>query len=239
MIRFTATNQAHIDSGIKILVHAPAGAGKTTLCATTGGNPIIVSAESGLLSIRSHSIAVIEVSSFADVQDSYRFLTEATEAKAFDWVCVDSISEIAEVCLANEKKLHRDPRAAFGALQDQMFGLIRAFRDLPGRNVYMSSKQQRIADDLSGIQLYGPGLPGTKLGQGISYFFDIVCALRVEKNADGQPTRWLQTGRDIQYEAKDRSGCLDMFEPPNLAAIATKIRKHTTTHSVAAADSAA
>ena len=39
-------------SHIKVLVHAPAGAGKTRLCATTGGKTVILSAESGLLSYR-------------------------------------------------------------------------------------------------------------------------------------------------------------------------------------------
>ena len=35
--------------------------------------------------------------------------------------------------------------------------------------------------------------------------------------------RALQTQPDFQYGAKDRSGALDAFEPPNLAAIAAKI----------------
>ena len=67
------------------------------------------------------------------------------------------------------------------------------------------------------------GKPGQKLGQGISYFFDFVFALRVEKDPDGNPYRALQTSRDFNFEAKDRSGALDPFEAPNLAAIAAKI----------------
>jgi hypothetical protein len=43
------------------------------------------------------------------------------------------------------------------------------------------------------------------------------------KNPDGNPTRALQTGPDYQYQAKDRSGALDLFEPPNLGDIAKKI----------------
>jgi hypothetical protein len=222
-IRLSTTAQALQDSGIKILVHGPAGSGKTTLCATTGGAPVIISAEAGLLSLRHHNIPVIEVTSIEDVLQAYRFISEAGEAKQFDWVCLDSISEIAEVCLAAEKKTNKDVRAAYGALQEQMAGLIRAFRDLPQRNVYMSCKQQRQADEATGSQLHFPSLPGAKLGQGISYFFDEVFALRVEKDSEGNPARWLQTGRDVQYEAKDRSGCLAMFEPCNLAELVAKI----------------
>jgi hypothetical protein len=222
-IRLTTTAQALADNGIKVLVHGPAGSGKTSLCATTGGSPVIISAEAGLMSLRHHSIPVIEVSSIADVHEAYQFVTQSADAKGFDWVCLDSISEIAEVCLSAEKKATKDPRQAYGALQEEMTGLIRAFRDIPQRNVYMSCKQVRQDDQATGAQLYFPSLPGAKLGQGIGYFFDEVFALRVERDAEGAVTRWLQTGRDFQYEAKDRSGALTMFEAPDLAAIAAKI----------------
>jgi hypothetical protein len=222
-IRLTTTAQALADNGIKVLTHGPAGTGKTTLCATTGGSPVIISSEAGLLSLRHCAIPVIEVKSLDDVGEAYRFITESAEAKGFDWVCLDSISEIAEVCLDAAKKATKDPRQAYGALQEQMGGLIRAFRDLPQRNVYFSCKQQRMEDQVTGTQLYFPSLPGSKLGQGIGYFFDEVFALRVERDTDGNVTRWLQTGRDFQYEAKDRSGALDMFEVPDLSVIAKKI----------------
>lgn len=225
-IRLTTTAQAAADNGIKVLVHGPAGAGKTSLCATTGEPTVIISAEAGLLSLRGHDIPVIEVKSLADVHEAYQFITSSADAKAFRWVCLDSISEIAEVCLAYEKSRTKDPRQAYGALQDEMGALIRAFRDLPERNVYFSSKQERKEDATTGAQLYFPSLPGAKLGQGIGYFFDEVFALRVERDADGNPTRMLQTGRDFQYEAKDRSGCLDPYEPCDLSLIAKKITAH-------------
>jgi hypothetical protein len=86
---------------------------------------------------------VIEVATLQDVQDAYQFITESADAKDFKWVCLDSISEIAEVVLANEKNNTKDPRQAYGALQDVMGTLVHAFRDLPGRNVYFSCKQER------------------------------------------------------------------------------------------------
>lgn len=223
-IRLTSTKQSCIDNGLKFLVHAPAGAGKTVLCSTTGSSTVIISAEAGLLSLRNSDIPVIEVKSLQDVEDAYRFITESQDAKHFDFVCLDSISEIADVCLAHEKKNNKDVRQAYGALQDHMGGLVRAFRDIPQKNVYFSCKQAREKDEQTGAFLYGPSLPGAKLGQGISYFFDFVFALRVEKMEDGSMARMLQTTRDYQYEAKDRSGALDMFEEPSLAAIAAKIK---------------
>ena len=222
-ITLTNTRDSAKLNGIKVLVHGPAGSGKTRLCATTGGSPVIISAEAGLLSLRGEDIPVIEVQSIADVYDAYAFVTDSEEGKHFDWICLDSISEIAEVVLNYEKKNTKDPRAAYGLLAEKMTDLIRAFRDMPGRNVYFSSKQERSKDEVSGSMLYYPSMPGNTLKQGISFFFDEVAALRVEADAEGKPTRWLQTSRDFNFEAKDRSGCLDMFEAPNLAAIAAKI----------------
>ena len=221
-ITLKSTKDAALD-GIKILVHGPAGAGKTSLCATTGEPTVIISAESGLLSLRGVDIPVIEVKALDQLYEAYDFVVNTEQGQSFKWICLDSISEIAEVVLNYEKKVAKDPRQAYGALAEKMTDLIRAFRDLPGRNVYFSCKQERAKDEQSGAMLYYPAMPGNMLKQGVGYFFDEVFALRVEKDADGNPTRWLQTSRDYNYEAKDRSGSLDMFESPDLSAIAAKI----------------
>lgn len=47
-LTLTTTRQAVQANGVKILVYGQAGAGKTVLSATTGGNPLIISAEAGL-----------------------------------------------------------------------------------------------------------------------------------------------------------------------------------------------
>ena len=226
-IQLTSTKDAAALSGMKFLVHGPAGAGKTRLCATTGEPTIIISAESGVLSLREFDIPVIEVKSLDQLYEAYDFVVNTEQGQAFKWVCLDSISEIAEVVLNHEKKTAKDPRQAYGALAEKMTDLIRAFRDLPGRNVYFSCKQERAKDEQSGAMLYFPSMPGNMLKQGVGYFFDFVFALRVEKDAEGNPTRWLQTSRDFNFEAKDRSGALDMFESPDLSAIAAKVTSST------------
>jgi phage nucleotide-binding protein len=222
-IRLTSTKEAAQVNGIKVLTYGLSGSGKTSLCATTDEPTVIISAESGLLSLRHKNIPVIEVSTIAEVHEAYQFITEAAEAKEFRWVCLDSISEIAEVVLNHEKKQSKDPRQAYGALAEQMQDLLRAFRDLPGKNVYMSAKMDRQKDETTGAMLYAPSMPGAKLGQGIPYLFDEVFVLRAEKADDGVVYRTLQTGSDFQYVAKDRSGALEFYEEPSLSKIATKI----------------
>lgn len=207
--------------GVKILCYGAAGAGKTSLIPTLP-NPIVLSAEGGLLSIQSANVPFIEITSMEDLKEAYKWLTESAEAKGFQSVALDSISEIAEVVLNFEKKATKDPRQAYGAMQEQMADIIRAFRDLPGRHVYMSAKLEKSQDEM-GRMLYAPSMPGNKTGQQLPYFFDEVLALRVEKDSDGNTQRALMCDSDGLWLAKDRSGRLGAWEAPDLGAIIAKI----------------
>jgi len=208
-------------NGVKVLVYGQAGAGKTSLIKTLP-SPIVLSAEGGLLSIQDADLPFIEISDMATLQEAYKWLTEADDAKAYKSVALDSISEIAEVVLNAEKKATKDPRQAYGAMQEQMADIIRAFRDLPGRHVYMSAKLEKTQDEMGRV-LYAPSMPGNKTGQALPYFFDEVLALRVEKDGDGNTQRALMCDSDGLWLAKDRSGKLDMWEAPDLSAVFAKI----------------
>lgn len=222
-MKLLSTKGGHTN-GLKVLVYGQSGVGKTRLCGTTGGSTVILSAESGLLSLRDHDIPVITIASLSDLYEAYDYLTQSEEGKAFDWICLDSLSEIGEVALSAGKKSAKDARAAYGDLQEKMGDLVRAFRDLAGRNVYFSAKLDRVKDEATGGLLFGPSMPGQKLGQSLPYFFDEVFVLRAERDSEGKVVRMFQTFNDIQYVAKDRSGALSPWEEPSLAAIAAKIK---------------
>lgn len=208
-------------NGVKVLVYGQAGAGKTLLIKTLP-SPIVLSAEGGLLSIQDADLPFIKIASMTDLQEAYKWLTESDDAKAYKSVALDSISEIAEVVLNAEKKATKDPRQAYGAMQEQMADIIRAFRDLPGRHVYMSAKLEKTQDEMGRV-LYAPSMPGNKTGQALPYFFDEVLALRVEKDGEGNTHRALMCDSDGLWLAKDRSGKLDMWEAPDLSAVFAKI----------------
>ena len=208
-------------SGVKLLVYGHAGAGKTSLIPTLPA-PIVLSAEGGLLSIAGADVPYIEISDMAALREAWDWLAHSAEAQQYQSVALDSISEIAEVVLVAEKKAAKDPRQAYGAMQEQMTDIIRAFRDLPGRNVYMSAKLEKQQDEMGKI-LYSPSMPGNKTGQSLPYFFDEVLALRVEKDSEGVPQRALMCHSDGVWQAKDRSGRLDTWETPDLGALINKI----------------
>ena len=129
-------------SGVKVLVYGQAGAGKTTLIKTAPA-PLILSAEAGLLSLAGTDIPFIEIHSIAELGEVGQWITQSKEAAQFKTICLDSISEIAEVCLSEAKQSLKDGRAAYGEMAEQMSKVIRAYRDIPGRNIYFTAKMDK------------------------------------------------------------------------------------------------
>jgi phage nucleotide-binding protein len=218
-VRLQSTRDIGI-KGVKLLVYGAAGAGKTTLVKGLP-SPIVLSAEAGLLSLSGLDIPYIDIASMEDLRDAYEWVT-SEEVSPYKSICLDSISEIAEVVLTHEKKTSKDPRQAYGAMQEQVTDLIRAFRDISGKHVYFSAKLEKTQDETGRI-LYAPAMPGNKTGQQLPYFFDEVLALRVEKDSEGNVQRALMCDSDGMWVAKDRSGKLGMWEPADLGTIIAKI----------------
>lgn len=208
-------------NGVKVLVYGQAGAGKTSLIKTLPA-PLVLSAEGGLLSIADADVPFIEISSMDTLKEAYEWVANSAEATHFQSIALDSISEIAEVVLNYEKKIAKDPRQAYGAMQEQMSDIIRAFRDLPAKNVYFSAKLEKTQDEMGRV-LYAPSMPGNKVGQSLPYFFDEVLALRLERDADGNSQRALMCESDGLWQAKDRSGKLSAWEAPDLGEVFKKI----------------
>ena len=205
---------------INVVVYGAAGAGKTSLIKTLPGKVLVISAEAGLLSLSGFDADVVEIKNVDDLREVHAFLDKG--GHGYDWVCLDSLSEIGEICLLSERASHRDVRQAYGALIEKMLGVCRAFRDLPV-NVYMSAKEERFKDESTGRLMSALSMPGAKLGQQIPYLFDEVLRFVVGKDEEGNVVRALQTAAEPNADAKDRSGKLDHYEQPDLGAVYAKI----------------
>jgi energy-coupling factor transporter ATP-binding protein EcfA2 len=227
-IQLKSTKNYGANRGVRIVCYGQSGAGKTTLIRTLP-NPVIISAEGGLLSLAEDEagnpieLPYIETTTIAQLKDAYSWAATSEEAMQFGSIAIDSLSEIAEVILSGEKATAKDPRQAYGAMQDEISKLIRGFRDLPGsRHVYFTAKAEKTQDDTGKI-LWAPSLPGAKAGQSVPYFFDFVLAARVEKQPDGSTERALMTQSDGIWLAKSRGWKLDAWEPMDLGAVIGKI----------------
>ena len=236
-IEFTTVSSATESNGVKCLAYGGSGTGKTVIMSTMP-KPVLISAESGLLSLRKrnleklfgvdtpgicYDVPVIKVSTVDDLTAAHTWCAQHAWSSGIRSVGLDSISEIMEVVLANAKQQVKDPRQAYGELIEKGQMLVRAFRDLPGLNVCVAAKMESFKEEVTGVVKYGPAIPGSKLGPSMPYFFDEVFYLGVNKDQQGNPYRYLQTQPDLQYVAKDRSGTLDPVEYPHLGAIFDKV----------------
>lgn len=224
--------------GVKCLVYGRAGLGKTMLTCTAP-RPMLISAESGLLSLKpenivrvfgannqyiSYDIPVWEINTIQDLIAAEVWARTSAEARNYDTICLDSITEIGEKVLSNAKSQVKDPRQAYGELIEKMTTTIKAFRELQGKHVYMSAKEERVKDESTGSTLAGPAMPGQKLGPQLPYLFDEVFNLNKGKDTQTQQEfRYLRTQPDFNYDAKDRSGALAVIEQPHLGYIFSKI----------------
>lgn len=236
-ITLKSSDQLAVTNGVKMSIYGRSGMGKTMI-SCTGINPLIISAERGLLSLKKENIErvwgkntpginynmpVIEIESIDDLIAAEVYCRTDPNAQQFQTIIVDSVSEIAEKVLANAKKTAKDPRQAYGVMLEQMLEVIKSFRDLEGKHVVLLFKEERAKDEGTGLTLAGPSVPGQKLGPASPYLTDEVFQLFVGKNPDQTTYRGLRTQPDFSADAKDRSGALDEIEFPHIGHIINKI----------------
>jgi hypothetical protein len=234
-------DEAAKSAGIKATIYGPAGSGKTFAVSTIPEpeSVLILSAEAGLMSIRNNatSMSAAIINNIEDMREAFALVRDSGDK--YKTVVLDSLSEIAQQILARElgskgsefsgesidDNIKIDGRAAYGNMATRVMGLAKSFRDLNGKNVILVCQEERIQDE-SGRIYYGPSMPGKKVGSAITYLTDLVFALRVRPNAEtGELERRFQTSplANEMYVAKDRSGALNMMEPPHWGDIFNKI----------------
>ena len=105
------------------------------------------------MSLEDCDIPYIEVNDMASLKEAYEYVT-SEDCNHFESIALDSISEIAEVVLAAEKKKAKDGRMAYGEMDTQMTEIIRAFRDIPNRHVYFTAKLEKQQDEMGRVMYF-------------------------------------------------------------------------------------
>ncbi len=219
-VRVQFTDQISAADGIKVLVYGQSGVGKTSL-AVNAPSPLIFSAENGLLSVRRVRIPYIDISNYKNLLEAFRWFMTSQESRQVGTLILDSASEIAEVVLAEELKNSKDPRQAYGKMQQSMYEMMRAFRDVKGKNVVLIAKE--IGLDVGVAKKASPIMPSASLLAQVPYFWDLVLHMHIGMNtANGETYRAFHTQDNPLWVAKDRSGNLDPLEQTNLTYIFNK-----------------
>jgi len=203
---------------INALIFGESGVGKTTLASTLSGKTIIVSLESGLLSLREFEIDYIEIKTLDDLRTTLHELSMSD----YDNIYIDSLTEIGQLFLDYSKKQYPDDRQTmkmYGYLLEVMTKFIKYCRDID-KNIFFTALQKTTTDEV-GKRFHVPDLQGS-IAIKCPAFFDFVFNYQIMKK-DDKDVRFLITDKTNGTIAKDRSGMLDKYERPNLDAIINKI----------------
>ena len=213
-IRKTSTKEVTSERAY-MLIAGDSGIGKTSLAKTLDGNTLIISAESGLLSLKGSDIDVWELENFQDFREA---LLEVSNTD-YDNIYIDSLTEIMEL-LVDDMKGKYEGFKLWGEYTDTAIKVLKYLRDLKGFNIYFTCLTKQEKDGMVLVDKFD--FSGSKIQDKIkSYFDEVIHYKKVDFN--GEPTRVLVTDDLLSPLAKDRSGQLSQYEKPHLGELTAKV----------------
>jgi len=165
-------------------------------------------------------------------------------------IFVDSITDLTRQAMAwaktrpealSERTGKPDTRGAYGLLAREVIGLLKHLQHAPGRTVVFVGILEKVVDDMNRVT-WQPQMDGGKVARELPGIVDQVLTMSLfsqdpSAGPDAPPT-WrhdpdkgnarrlvCQSGNPFGLPAKDRSGRLDLTEPPDLGALLTKINQ--------------
>ena len=151
---------------------------------------------------------------------------------------LDSVTQLSRQCFAwcksqpgavSDRSGKPDLRAAYGLLGQEMVSALTHLQHARGKNVVFVAILDERLDDFN-RKVFVPQIEGSKTSQELPGIVDEVVTLAELKGEDGSAYRAFvtHTVNPFGFPAKDRSGRLDLLEPPDLAALLAKCAGNTT-----------
>lgn len=215
------TNQIQVGA-TKHVIYGKAKIGKTRLSLTSPVLPLVVSTEKGLLSLRKERVPYVEADNVAELANIYNYIISA-QGNKFGLIMFDSVSDLGEVVVGDNKKRTKDGRKAYGDTNDTVMQIWRDYRAINKHVVFIAKED--MFQGMGGTNMFRPMMPDKYLTQQLPYMFDVIAHYTNFVGADGQTYAGLHTRNDFQTVAGDRSGTLAEWEPPNLAQLINKIER--------------
>lgn len=202
--------------GVKAVAYGPPGYGKTPVL-NTAPRPVLCACEPGLLSMRGSNVATWEAYDVAAISEFFAWAFNSAEAKQFDTIAIDSLSQAAEIVLLECLTKRKDGRQAYGDMSRYIMDVANRLYFQQEKHVYITAKLGVVDED--GITRRRPFFPGQDLNVRIPHLFDEILYL-AEANVPGVGLRpAFRTRNTPSIMARDRSGRLSEYEPLDLASI--------------------
>ncbi len=150
----------------------------------------------------------------------------------YDTYFVDSITVLSRLCLTwcktqpaafSEKTGKPDTRGAYGLLGTEMISALTHLQHARGKHVIFVAILDQVTDDFN-RKTFVPQIDGAKTSLQLPGIVDEVVTLAEIKPDEGEAYRAFvcHTVNPWGYPAKDRSGRLELVEPPHLGQLIAK-----------------
>lgn len=223
------------------LVVGESGIGKTSLAKTLPDHKrvAIISMESGLLCLQGTDIDVYTIdklnpwkkpkdakeNGMYSLTEVYMNLMKEEFKKKYDYIFIDSITEMSEMLLADLKQdpviiASKNGYEVWNKYSERMTHLIKGFRDLAPYSVIFTCLNSFEKDGLETREDFKLQMAGIR--DSVKAWFDLVLKYEVFEHED-KKFRKLITDTTVNRLAKDRSGKLKPYEDANLASIINKV----------------
>lgn len=203
--------------GVKSVVFGPPGKGKTPIL-DTAPRPVLCAIEPGLLSMRNSNTMTAMCDTPAKIDDFFQWLFNSPEARQYDTVGIDSISEMSYRYLVIGKGKHKDGRKAYGEMAEKVFTHLSNLYYMREKHVYLIGKQ--TFDD-AGKRI--PQFEGQDLRTKVPHMYDEILHLDKANIPGVGEVVAFRTKDAFDILARDRSGKLNEFEQPHLGNLFNKI----------------
>jgi hypothetical protein len=159
---------------------------------------------------------------------------DPSSLEKYETIFIDSITVAGRLCLQwckgqpqafSDKTGKEDMRSAYGLHGQEMITWLTHLQHTREKNVWFVGILEEKVDDYN-RKIFSLQIDGSKTANELPGIVDQVITLAQIKSQEGADCRAFinHTGNPYGYPAKDRSGRLEMIEPPHLGQLMEKIR---------------
>jgi len=206
-----------IKFGCKALCYGPPGSAKTPTV-NTCPRPVLLAVEPGLLSMRNSNVPTWVAPTKARIDEFFKWFELSPEAKNFDTLAIDSVSQMCNIALDESKAKHG--LAQYGEMADYMMPYLQRLYYMKEKHMFLICKEELTTDGKR-----RPAFPGQQLNgsSGVSHLYDCVLRLaRVPIPNVGEQLAF-QCNGTIDIIARNRTGTLADFEEPHFGKLVQKV----------------
>lgn len=202
--------------GVKSVIYGPPGSGKTPII-NTAPRPVLLATEPGLLSMRTSTVPTWLAPTTAKIDEFMKWFEHSNESKNFDTLCIDSSSQMCDIALEEAKKKSKHGLQQYGEMADYVMPYLKRLYFMPNKHMYLIAKEETTS-----LGMRKPYYPGKQLPTDIPHLYD--CILRVAKvQVPGYgETVAFQCNGTMDVTARNRTGNLADYEPPDFGALVAK-----------------